>query len=488
MKKISCIFVLLLLFYQNAISQTPQTTSKFVKVVRNSAGRVVPGLDVELWQDGLLAYQLTESASNPGEYYNNSVAHGLYDLYINAILKVGNIYHGAKKITNVIDRFSVTGDTLVVDGYIQADSFIGDGSQLTGIVGSVVDAPDDLSLEYDTNADNVGDFKIVRADTIRVGMKLSSVHNQMNFIIGNANNRALAGWSLTSVSTAGLEPGLQFHTDTTGYSYVVRPYRFTNPNSARYTYMAIDDLNDEAVFGMTETGDPPGTDLWPIVVKIGGTEKIRHNLTASTIIRDTTRVEKLRFQTSGTSGNALIIDSDGNVSASATPLIGDTVEVSVVLDTTASNSGSGNAAEFLRLGIRRALTFWTLGASGSDTLLASFPIPDFIASLDYIVLHGRANASSGNYYMSFSWEFSAHDDAVDNSFTFTNNSAFSVVTPSASGDWIMYRKTLSSSSAGSNRWLDIMLIRVGDNGSDTASGNFDLSTEMTLGFKRVRGY
>jgi len=223
-------------------------------------------------------------------------------------------------------------------------------------------------------------------------------------------------------------------------------------------------------------------------VSVNSAERMRFNPTNSTIIRDTTRVDKLRLGTSQTANYGLITDSNGNISASALPMIGDTIEVSVFMDTTASNSGSGNAADLTRLGVRRSLTYWALDATNSDTLIFSIPIPEYAENLEYVVLPYLVNATSGNYFMSLSWEFFADDDAVDNSLTYTNNTTFSAPTAGSSSDWKMYRKTITPSATGSGRWMDGMLIRVGGNGGDTATGNMDLSTEIMLGWSRKRGY
>lgn len=238
------------------------------------------------------------------------------------------------------------------------------------------------------------------------------------------------------------------------------------------------------------SGSAPGTSLALDVVSTDGafapprmTQTQRDALTASNGM--------MIYNTSTNKFNLRQNAAWDSLSTATAAFIGDTVEVSVFLDSTASNSGSGNSASLTRLGVRRSLTFWSLDDANSDTLLFSLPIPEYADSLEYVVLPYRVNASSGNYYMSFSWEFTADDAAVDNSLTYTNNLAFTAPAASASGDWKMYRKSLSpgaAKSTGSSRWLDGMLIRVGGNGSDTAMGNMDLSTEIMLGWSRRRGY
>ena len=159
----------------------------------------------------------------------------------------------------------------------------------------------------------------------------------------------------------------------------------------------------------------------------------------------------------------------------------DTVEIIASLDLTTAGSAS-----LLQLtSARRTISFWTLDATNSDTLLFSIQIPDFADSLQYIVLPFRANTGTGNYAMKFSWEFATNDQVLDNTFTFTNSSTFTISAPSASGDWRIYRQNISGSGQPvSGRWLDGMLIRVGGDGSDTATGNMDMGTPIVLGFSK----
>jgi len=177
-----------------------------------------------------------------------------------------------------------------------------------------------------------------------------------------------------------------------------------------------------------------------------------------------------------------------SLSTAAAAFIGDTTEISVFIDTTSTNSGSGNSVDLTRLTIRRTHTYWAMDAANSDTLLFTIPIPEFADSLEYVVLPYRANTNSGAYYLKFSWEFLDDDDPVDNSFTYSNSMEFTAPTASASGHFKSYRKSLAtgSSKSASGRLIDGMIIRFG--GSDTATGNFDLSTEIVLGWSRKRGY
>lgn len=170
--------------------------------------------------------------------------------------------------------------------------------------------------------------------------------------------------------------------------------------------------------------------------------------------------------------------------------IGDTIEVDVfpALDTTSTNNGAGSIS-LSRLSIRRTIQYWSQDDANSDTLLFSIGIPQFADSLEYIVPIFRANASSGNYYFNFLWEFTDNDAAIDNSLTYTNSHTFTISAPSASGDIRSGRSTLASGAAkstGTARWIDGAFIRVGGNGSDTASGNSDLMG-LLLGWSRKKG-
>lgn len=237
------------------------------------------------------------------------------------------------------------------------------------------------------------------------------------------------------------------------------------------------------------SGTSPGTSLALDVVSTDGafapprmTQTQRDALTASNgMMIHNTSTNKFNFRQNG---------AWDSLSTAAAAFIGDTTEISVFIDTTSTNSGSGNSVDLTRLTIRRTHTYWAMDAANSDTLLFTVPVPEFADSLEYIVLPYRVNASSGAYYLKFAWEFLVDDDPVDNSFTFSNSMEFTAPTASASGDFKSYRKSLAAGSAKSanGRWIDGMIIRVGGNGSDTASGNMDLSTEIMLGWSRKRGY
>lgn len=175
------------------------------------------------------------------------------------------------------------------------------------------------------------------------------------------------------------------------------------------------------------------------------------------------------------------------IAASSQALIGDTVEVDIFasLDTTSTN---GSGFERTRLDIRRTIEYWPFDDTNSDTLIFSLALPDFVDSLEYFVPIFRANTNSGNYIVTFLWEFLANDVAFDNTLTLTNSSSTTISAPSASGDIRYARKTLaagSSKSIGGARWMDGMIIRVGGDGSDSATGNMDL-TGLMLGFSRTR--
>lgn len=173
-----------------------------------------------------------------------------------------------------------------------------------------------------------------------------------------------------------------------------------------------------------------------------------------------------------------------SVAASGVSLVGDTVEVGATLDLITAGS-----ANFIQLtSARRTIAFWELDETNSDTLLFSLPIPAYMDSLEYIILPFRANASTGNYAMKLAWEFASNDDVLDNSFTFTNSTTFTISAPNASGDWRIFRKSLAAglSKSANGQWIDGILIRVGGDAGDTATGNMDMSAGIMLGFSRTR--
>lgn len=179
----------------------------------------------------------------------------------------------------------------------------------------------------------------------------------------------------------------------------------------------------------------------------------------------------------------------GNVTVLSTP-IGDTTVVDIfpALDTTSTNCGSGSIS-LSRFSIRRTIQFWSYDDTNSDTTIFSIGIPEKADSLVFIVPIFRANASTGNYVFNFLWEFTANDAAIDNSLSYTNSTGnFTVSAPSASGDIRDQRKTIAAGAArspGGARWMDGAFIRVGGNGSDTASGNADL-IGLLMGWSRKK--
>lgn len=184
--------------------------------------------------------------------------------------------------------------------------------------------------------------------------------------------------------------------------------------------------------------------------------------------------------------NATNLYVNGVAVGTPTSDIGDTTEVDLfwAMDTTKANVSD---LVLTALSSRRSTQYWSFDATNSDTLLFSLPIPFFADSLEYLVPIFIANASSGNYLLRFKWEFTANDAAFDNSLTMTNSTDMTISAPSASGD-IRYKRTSLvglSTDAGDNRWMDGMLIRVGGDGSDTASGNADLIGFM-IGWSRSK--
>lgn len=161
-------------------------------------------------------------------------------------------------------------DSLVVAGEIKAESFRGDGSNLTGVTGSVLAAPDDLELEGDTNDDRNGSVIFVLADTNRAKL-FYGANNQTGLIIGRSNGLSAAAF-----------PGIELHTDTTRSVSVARIYG--GGTGARYAFMQLDDYSNRAVMGSSETGNPPGDDLWPLDLIAGGKTTMRLDTTLNVIV------------------------------------------------------------------------------------------------------------------------------------------------------------------------------------------------------------
>lgn len=276
---IATIIVMLFIIAGMANAQT----SYYELKLYNTANKLVTGKDVDLYQGAVKIYDLTESSSIPGVYTHSAVEHGEYDIYVNTILFKSAIWIGAQKVSEVVDLFRMYDpdpDTLEMVGHIKATSFEGDGSKLTGIAGSIVDAIDDLLLNADSDTNRVGSVEFVLADTVRGAVMYSTVKNQTSMVIGR-----YVGSSTSGVGPAGFDPVLQLQTDSTGTISAVRVYG--GGTGARYAFLQIDDELNRGVVGSTETGDPPGDDLWPFDIIAGTRTTLRIDTTSNGIIQGT---------------------------------------------------------------------------------------------------------------------------------------------------------------------------------------------------------
>ena len=86
--------------------------SHYGRVFRDSNGAVLTGLDVDLYTTGTStkAYDLTESASTPGYYYNDAVSIGNYDIYVDSSLKYSNVFVGDNKLKSIADKFNTSAE------------------------------------------------------------------------------------------------------------------------------------------------------------------------------------------------------------------------------------------------------------------------------------------------------------------------------------------------------------------------------------------
>jgi len=124
------IFLILMFLFGLALAQIESVS--YQRVPRTGGGKVIPGLDVDLYYGGTSnkAYDLTEVSSAPGKYNNSSVEPGIYDVWINGSLNESSIVVG-----------TVADSTLTLVKMTKATiDYIGSG-------GSVTNNPDDITLE-----------------------------------------------------------------------------------------------------------------------------------------------------------------------------------------------------------------------------------------------------------------------------------------------------------------------------------------------------
>lgn len=258
--------MILLILALASVALAQDTTSVFELKLYNTSNKLVSGKDVDLYQSAVKKYDLTESSSVPG-VYSATVRTGEYDIYVNGSSWKTGIWIGSNKVTMATDRmtFHSSGKSTA-----RFDTLYGYGGNLTGVTGSVLAAPDDLELEGDTNDDRNGSVIFVLADTNRAKL-FYGANNQTGLIIGRSNNLSAAAF-----------PGIELHTDTTRSVSVARIYG--GGTGARYAFMQLDDYSNRALMGSSETGNPPGDDLWPLDLIAGGKTTMRLDTTSNVVI------------------------------------------------------------------------------------------------------------------------------------------------------------------------------------------------------------
>jgi hypothetical protein len=196
LRKILLIMLVLISFI------TAQTTSTFTFQLRSkTTGKLVPGKNVDLYQDGVKLYDLTESS--PGIYTNANVPTGTYDVYVNgnALPDYQDIPHTGKKVKTVEDRFNSASE-------LQA-SGIGDNQVTLSKLSSTVRAqlngsgpvrpPDDVSVEYKiAGVDTTVGFKDSYLSTITMvndsaSLKLSDVNVKEKYMWGYSSGSSIGG-------------------------------------------------------------------------------------------------------------------------------------------------------------------------------------------------------------------------------------------------------------------------------------------------------
>jgi hypothetical protein len=262
-------------FSESAIAQT-DTTSYFEIKLYNTQNKLVTGKDVDLYQGVTKKYDLTESSTVPGVYSHATVKVGEYDIYVNGSSWKPGLWIGSNKVTHVSDlfRFTSGADTMRITGHIRATSFEGDGSKLTGIVGSVSSTTGDLILGADSDDNGTGDVRlqIGGSDRLRIYNDRRVYFIDSTLVVGNAN----LGSTATSL------PGIEAHEDTTTQISVNRIYGAST--GSRHGMLLLDDFNDVVSLVSGKTGTvPDGNAAWPMRFVIGGTGEVLRMTTAGRI-------------------------------------------------------------------------------------------------------------------------------------------------------------------------------------------------------------
>lgn len=149
------LLVLLLIFIPILI-HTQNTTSQYeIKLRSKTTGQLIPGKDVDLYQNGVKKYDLVEES--PGIYRNSAVATGEYDVYVDGKPLPGyqGIWIGSNKLTLVQDAFTNYGELMgdkIQDSTIALRKFTKAAYDFIGSGGNVTNNPDDITTR--TNASN----------------------------------------------------------------------------------------------------------------------------------------------------------------------------------------------------------------------------------------------------------------------------------------------------------------------------------------------
>lgn len=197
------LLLIILLCPSFLLAQTP-TSYYEIKLRSASTGLLIPGKNVDLYQNAVKIYDLTESATVSGVYYHDSVAVGMYDIYVDAAEYKTNVWIGANKVTIVTSKFSDAG--ILTDSTtlaVLADS-LADGSTITVSGGKLVSAAADTSngggtrdygtvvgLTTLTDAFVVGDS--VANGNFRVIAKTGDVEANIEATVGDATLNVSAG-------------------------------------------------------------------------------------------------------------------------------------------------------------------------------------------------------------------------------------------------------------------------------------------------------
>ena len=115
MKKLILLFLFLALLFGQLFSyaKAQTLTARFELELKSGATqRLVPGRNVDLYQNGSKVYDLTESSTTPGVYVHSAVNHGLYDIYVSGSSWKTSVWIGANKVSVCVNNFNSSGEIL----------------------------------------------------------------------------------------------------------------------------------------------------------------------------------------------------------------------------------------------------------------------------------------------------------------------------------------------------------------------------------------